>query len=70
MYVVLIHKQTGRYRTKPGLCRGWSNWLGNAQLYPDVESALAFLPKDQHGDVEPAYVYLFDKPIPGLEWAD
>lgn len=71
MHVVLIHKETGRFVTPPGLCRGWSNYLGNAQLFPDLESAKAFVTPDVWKGVKPAYVYLFDEPLPlpeGAEW--
>ncbi|CUA90995.1 hypothetical protein Ga0061061_11739 [Chelatococcus sambhunathii] len=71
MCVVLIHKETGRFRATTGLCRGgWSNYIGFAKFYPDVEAAFADLPNDQRDRVRPAYVYLFDEPIGELAPAD
>jgi hypothetical protein len=62
-YVVLRHKETLRFLTKPGLCRGWSNWIGNAQFFPDEEAALAFAGPDLKGQVQSLYLYVFDGPI-------
>lgn len=59
----MIHKETKRFRTGPGLCRGWSNHLGFAKFYTTLDEALADVPAEQRSDVVPAYVYLFMEPL-------
>lgn len=66
-YVLLRHKETERFFTKPGLCRGWSNWIGNAAFFPDEEAAFAYLPSEYKGQVQPLYLYVFDGPVEDLE---
>lgn len=65
-FVVLRHKETLRFATKPGLCRGWSNWIGNAQFFADEETAWLSRP-ELEGQVQPLYVYVFDGPIEAPE---
>lgn len=63
--IVILNKATGRFLTAPGLCRGWSNDLRNAQMFTTPEDALKAVPGDARGHVEVLYLYVFRE---RLDW--
>lgn len=63
MTIVMFHTKTRRFRTGPGLCRGWSNHLGFAKHYATLDEAVADIPADEREHVAPGYVYVFTEPL-------